>query len=90
MIGGLRQTQLRVALAGYLLGLLACGVSDFQSPATPSQPDGWARIQGQPIALELAITPQEQALGLGQRDALDWGHGMLFLYEEQLRPRGDL
>lgn len=67
---------------GSLLWILACGASDTLLPSTPSKPEGSARIQGQSIALELARTPQEQALGLGQRDGLAWGHGMLFVYEE--------
>jgi uncharacterized membrane protein (UPF0127 family) len=53
-------------------------------PAAPEgpRPDGWATIRGQRVALELAITPAEQRLGLGRRDALPWDHGMLFLYTQ--------
>ena len=39
-------------------------------------------IRGHEVQVELAETPQQQALGLGQRDALPWDTGMLFLYEK--------
>lgn len=71
---------MRFALAAACL-LLACEQSGAQS-AGVAQPEGWATIRGQRIALELAITQEEQILGLGRRDALAWGHGMLFLYAE--------
>ena len=82
MIGAPCLHRQRIALTGLLLWILACGASNTPFSSTPAEPEGRARIQGQSIALELARTPQEQALGLGQRDALEWGHGMLFLYEE--------
>lgn len=54
---------------------LACTRGDRE------EPEGWVEIQGRRIAVEIADDPAEQALGLGQRDSLAWGHGMLFLYE---------
>lgn len=42
---------------------------------------GTATIRQQAVQIELARTPAEQALGLGQRDELAWGDGMLFPYE---------
>jgi len=70
---------LLVVAAGLLLG---CEPSGAEPGPEASQPEGWATIRGERVALELAITQPEQVLGLGRRDSLDWGHGMLFLYEE--------
>ena len=81
MTGFPSQRKRLLAFLGSALCFLGCGLYDTESPSTRSAPAAWARIQGQSIALELAITPQEQALGLAQRDTLPWGHGMLFLYE---------
>jgi uncharacterized membrane protein (UPF0127 family) len=39
-------------------------------------------IRGQKVSLEIALTREDQALGLGNRDSLDWGRGMLFLYRQ--------
>ena len=44
-------------------------------------------IRGTRIALEIAATPADQRLGLGQRDSLPWNHGMLFVYDEPGVPR---
>jgi uncharacterized membrane protein (UPF0127 family) len=46
-----------------------------------SAPEAWVEIRDQRVAVELAESPADQALGLGQRDALPWDSGMLFLYE---------
>ncbi len=35
-----------------------------------------------PVTVELAIVPEDQSLGLGYRNGLDNGQGMLFLFEE--------
>jgi uncharacterized membrane protein (UPF0127 family) len=64
-----------VALASVCL-LLSCG-ADSRKAAPPT-----ATIGGQQVRLEIARTPGEQALGLGNRDSLSWGHGMLFVYDE--------
>jgi uncharacterized membrane protein (UPF0127 family) len=66
---------LLVVSAASLLG--ACASSETDSDA----PDGWVTIRGRRVAVEIADTPQKQALGLGERDHLQWGHGMLFPYE---------
>ena len=44
-------------------------------------------ISGDRVRVEIARTPQEQSLGLGERDSLAWGHGMLFLYDAPGFPR---
>ncbi len=46
---------------------------------TPS-PEAWVEIRGHRVAVEIADTPEKQALGLGQRDELAWDHGMFFTY----------
>ena len=56
---------------------LACGTSACD--AAPGEPH--ATIHGETLLLELARTPRQQALGLGGRDSLGWGRGMLFLYD---------
>ena len=68
--------RLRLALFSVAwLGLLvACG-------AEAEAPGPTATIRGNPVTLEVARTREEQSLGLGNRDSLDWGHGMLFVYE---------
>lgn len=43
-------------------------------------PDAWVTIRGQRVAAEIARTPAEQRLGLGERDELPWNAGMLFQY----------
>ena len=59
-------------VAAFLVG---CG-ADVARPEGPT-----ATIRGQAVSLEVARTEAEQSLGLGNRDSLAWGHGMLFPYE---------
>jgi hypothetical protein len=78
-----RARALPILLALALLCAAACGPS-----ARPAPEDGQAtataaaslEIRGRPVELELALTPEVQARGLGYRDALAWNHGMLFVY----------
>lgn len=67
-----------------LVGLICVACDGLPSTAVDeaSQPEGWVTIRGRRVAVELAITPAEQRLGLGQRDALPWNSGMLFLYRQ--------
>lgn len=44
--------------------------------------DAWVEVRGQRVAVELAESPADQALGLGHRDELPLDTGMLFLYEQ--------
>ena len=60
---------------------IGCDPTTIENPAGAESPEGWAKVREQTIALELAISPAEQTLGLGKRASLPWGHGMLFLYE---------
>ena len=71
-----------VALA--LATLLACGApaDSARSGQTVADHTASVRVRDQRVSVEIARTRAEQALGLGQRDALPWDHGMLFLYEE--------
>jgi uncharacterized membrane protein (UPF0127 family) len=74
----------RIALCTLaLLASLAAGCGrPGAEGARAGGPDGFVTIGGQRIAVDLAVTPAEQQLGLGERDALPWDQGMLFLYEE--------
>jgi len=65
-----------LGVAAALFAALAC---EAQPPADPSPS---IAIRDQTVRLEIARTPDEQAKGLGDRDSLDWGHGMLFEYSE--------
>jgi uncharacterized membrane protein (UPF0127 family) len=76
-----RPIRRRIALlciAG--LALAAC-----RPAAEPSSPA--VTIHGRRVEVELALTPETQARGLGYRDALAWDHGMLFVYDEPFFPR---
>lgn len=79
-----RANSFRLVLALCLLGatLAACDGSRAESRRDVTSPEGWVTIRGQRVAVELAITPAEQQLGLGQRDTLAWDDGMLFLYDK--------
>jgi len=84
---GVRARQRAVARSRWLAVaaaclLVACDPSGAASDPEAEEPEGWITIRGQRIALELAITAHEQRLGLGRRDELPWGQGMLFLYAE--------
>ena len=68
------------------LALSACdGFNPWKD--APQEPEGWITIAGQRVALEVAETPEQQSRGLGERDALAWNRGMLFLYDEPGFPR---
>jgi uncharacterized membrane protein (UPF0127 family) len=65
------------------LTFAACDGSS--SDATPTVSDGLTSVDvaGKvTIAAELALTPEERQLGLGERDALDPGAGMLFVFPD--------
>jgi len=80
--------RLGFALLIVAIGLaLACDRPLTTATPDADAPDGWITIRGQRVALELAVTPAEQQLGLGRRDALPWDRGMLFLYREPGFPR---
>jgi len=69
---------MRPSLATLALGfILAC---DASVPATNAEPDAWITIRDARVATEIVRTPEAMARGLGGRDALAWGDGMLFQY----------
>ena len=64
-----------------VLLLTACQGSDLGLGDAEPEPEGWVEIKGKRVAVEIAESPAKQALGLGQRDSLDWGQGMYFVYK---------
>ena len=70
-----------------LIGLLlACEGPPRTEPYAVGA-EGWITIAGRKVALEIVRTPEEQSLGLGERDSLAWNRGMLFLYDRPGFPR---
>jgi len=72
-------------VSGQLRGLLLPALLALASGCLPNggataSPEAWVEIRGHRIAVEIADTPEKQALGLGQRDDLAWDHGMFFTY----------
>ncbi|MBW1882845.1 MAG: DUF192 domain-containing protein [Deltaproteobacteria bacterium] len=72
-------------MSGQLRGLLLPALLALASGCLPNggataSPEAWVEIRGHRIAVEIADTPEKQALGLGQRDDLAWDHGMFFTY----------
>jgi hypothetical protein len=59
--------------------LLASGAVGCAQAETPEGPS--ITIRDQRVALEVVRTSAEQSKGLGYRDSLDWGRGMLFVYD---------
>ncbi|MCG8590021.1 MAG: DUF192 domain-containing protein [Proteobacteria bacterium] len=77
---------MRRAALGLFAALLAAahwvgGCAEAGPPAPPGT-EAWVSVQAARIAVEIADTREEQSLGLGQRDELAWGRGMLFVYPE--------
>ena len=66
--------------------LLAVAFPALLGPLAFGEP-GWTTVSlaGQEFRLEIADTPELQSLGLGGRDALGKGRGMLFLYTDRGR-----
>ncbi len=66
------------------LGFVAALVLALFATACEAQPEPPAgptvKIRDQVVSLEITSTRAEQARGLGGRDELPWGHGMLFEY----------
>lgn len=65
----------------FVVLLTACQGSDLGLGDTEPDPEGWVEIKGKRVAVEIAESPAKQALGLGQRDSLDWDTGMYFVYK---------
>lgn len=68
----------RAAAVGLALWLAAC--SGGSSAPDAADADGWVTIRGERVAIEVVDDPASQRKGLGYRDTLDWGRGMLFVY----------
>ncbi len=71
----------RRALCALALLLVVASVTGCPSSTPTSRPDAWVEIGRQRVAVDLAITPEQQQLGLGGRDSLSWDEGMYFIYE---------
>jgi uncharacterized membrane protein (UPF0127 family) len=74
-------------LAVVLLFTLAASACSDESPVAAPTPvdDGRVTVRvGDALTIdaELALTPEQRQLGLGQRDALEGGTGMLFVFTE--------
>ena len=63
------------------LAICGCGAVDPLADQSKGEAEAWVSIGETRIPVELAITKEEQRLGLGERDTLEWGHGMLFVHE---------
>ena len=75
------RTRRRLAAAlGSALVLAACS-GGGAPPPDEAEADGWVTIRGERVAIEVVDDPASQRKGLGERDKLDWGRGMLFVYE---------
>jgi uncharacterized membrane protein (UPF0127 family) len=82
---GIRHQILRV---GLVIALLSGGCDGARSgQETEALPDAWIGIGRQKLAVELALSPAEQQLGLAERDSLAWGRGMIFRYPKPAFPR---
>ena len=69
-----------------LLAVLIASIRTGTIYACPLElPTTAVSINGHPLVVELAATPQSRTCGLSKRAALDDNHGMLFVY-----PRSDL
>lgn len=72
----------RALAAAVVLGLaLATGCGSSARRDAPPEPDAWVTIGRARVATEIARTTPEKMRGLGGRDELAWGHGMLFPYQ---------
>lgn len=78
---------LRCAIALFAIVLIAAACGD-DAPPEPNAglPEIDIRYDGGTLHAELAITPDERAIGLGGRDALDDDAGMLFVYDSPRIP----
>jgi uncharacterized membrane protein (UPF0127 family) len=79
----------RVILLSFFSALIAAGAvvlaacDNASSDVSPTVDDGRVVVKVADkltVAAELALTPAQRTLGLGQRDAMDIGAGMLFVF----------
>ena len=67
-----------LSASSILLSTIGCPIGGIDGPDR----DAWLEIKGRRISVEIADTPEKQALGLGERDSLPWDHGMYFEYDQ--------
>lgn len=77
----MQRTRRGLALLCFVT-VCGCGAGDPLADQSKGETEAWVSIGETRIPVELAITEEEQKLGLGERDTLKWGHGMLFVHEE--------
>ncbi|MHC4986635.1 MAG: DUF192 domain-containing protein, partial [Planctomycetota bacterium] len=79
-------TRARRLMTGLALLALAAGPTGCGSNEPPRNAAGYevvtVTINGHAWQVELADTSERQTLGLGQREHLPEGTGMLFVYDE--------
>ena len=68
-----------IAVAG-VLATAAIGACDETPPAT-KPPEAWVEIRTQFVPVDIAKTPEQRTQGLSGRPSLEWGTGLLFLYQ---------
>ena len=75
----LRRRGTALAVAVLVAGTLGLG---FRCGAPPAPAAPTVAIRDAVVTVEIAKSRAEQSLGLGNRTSLEWGHGMLFPYDE--------
>ncbi len=73
------QRKIAAALAVFLL-LLALGLPAWAAPAEPAMPQVRVEFEEQTVLAEVPLTPLQRLRGLGERDSLEPGRGMLFYF----------
>lgn len=69
--------MLKTALAGILAGLVATMTTACAEPARHVE------LKGERFTVELAVTRDEQAMGLMFRESMPDDHGMLFIFDRE-------
>jgi uncharacterized membrane protein (UPF0127 family) len=77
MIHPMRQSQAFFPISLAFSALLVCTSCAAKTP--------WVELKGQRFTVEIADSPDEQALGLMFRDELADDHGMLFIFPREAR-----
>jgi uncharacterized protein len=74
---------MRYIVATIIIALVVAAVALISMPKLARTNEGPSVTVGTTtFSVELAETPEQQALGLGQRDSLPEGHGMLFVFPQ--------
>jgi uncharacterized membrane protein (UPF0127 family) len=72
-----------VAIFIVFVGLLSQGRLNFSSLSKKTPPAKTVKIGGEEITLLIAQTPEERSRGLSNREKLESGQGMLFIFDSQ-------